>query len=153
MMMSDPTDGPLESGHRQTRYIAMSGNGTAHGHDDTLPDARDRLAHLPADLSLYVVREDRTVVPDAVDTDTLGVADLAAVHEALTADHAILTGEADELDARRPHPPQYAFLYDVADGLRYRAERSREVRERELESGEFHPDRLKPTDSEGIQDG
>lgn len=136
--MKPETTGPLELGSHEARYVLIDEQGVLRGHADTLHAAREdseELDPLQATGGVHVVREDRTVVPDAADVDTLGVVDIAAVHEALTADHAILTGEADELDARRPHPPQYAFLYDVADGLRHRAERTREVRELETEWG------------------
>lgn len=130
-MMSEKS-GPLESGSYESGYVLVNEHGEQIGPADTLRAIRERRDELNDVYDLHVVREDRTVVSDSADPDTLGVADLASVHEALTADHAILTGEADELDARRPHPQQYAFLYDVAESLRARGKRAREVREVEI---------------------
>lgn len=133
--MRTKESGPLESGSHEARYVLIDEQGVEIGPAGTLSEIRERRDVLQSEYYPHVVREDRTVVPDGVDVDTLGVTDIAAVHEALTADHAILTAEADELDARRPHPPQYAYLYDVADGLRHRADRTREVREQETARG------------------
>lgn len=137
--MSDET-GPLESGSREVQYVVVNDSGNqliGPPEVDSLRKARmwrEELLDVHNVSDVHIIREDRTVVPPDADADLWGVADLAALHEALTAACAILDGEADELDARRPHPPQYAFLDDVSEGLRLRAERTREVLESELET-------------------
>ena len=57
------------------------------------------------------------------------------MHGKLEGAIATLSGEADELGARRPHPD--AHLYDVEEQLRWKAEQLREwVDEYVMDSGE-----------------
>lgn len=133
--MMNQKSGPLQSGSREARYVLIDEQGVEMGPAGTLSKIRERRDELQSEYELHVVREDRTVVPDGADVDTLGVADLGVVNGALTADHAMMTGVADELDAERPHHPRNQYLYDVAEALRHRARRVESIREQETARG------------------
>lgn len=120
--MKPEQTGPLESGSTEARYVLIDDRNVTRGHAPDLLEARDRRDKISSPGErLHVVREERRVIPD----------DVAAVpaEGALGRAQTRFSGEANELDARRPHPPEDAYLYDVAEGLRYGSERAGEQRE------------------------
>lgn len=103
----------------------MDRSGNIHGEADSLTDARERRERADTDHRLFVVREERAVVPDGSNYHAHRVADLTARYEGIHAARDILTAEADSMDAFRPH--RHEYLYDVAEGIRNRADAARDT--------------------------
>lgn len=129
--MVSEKSGPLESGDREVSYVLEDKHGSDLYHPTDIHDAwekRQDLLNTPRVGPVYLIREDRTVIPPEARVDHYGVVDVSEVHEALNAARATMLGEAAEVDSLRPH--RHPYLYDVTAGLRYRARLTAEAMER-----------------------